>query len=113
MPTEFEKEVKEKLEDDGWTVYASGWPDFLCIRGSEVKAVEVKGPNDKFRGHQRTVLGVLARFMEVRTARPGDGTLGDMLQVVDADNREEMYAKASNRRRSTVAVEQAEPSPTS
>lgn len=82
MATKFEQEVKDKLEEQGWTVYTKGWPDFLCIRGKEVKAIEVKSGNDVFRGDQVQVLNTLSRFMRVRTAHPGPG-YGDDLKSDD------------------------------
>jgi hypothetical protein len=30
------------MERRGWTVLKRGWPDFLCIRGDRIVAVEVK-----------------------------------------------------------------------
>ena len=37
-----EQRVADRLKADGWKVVRNGWPDFLCIRGEEIKAVEVK-----------------------------------------------------------------------
>ena len=34
--------IIQRLQDDGWGVVSHGWPDLLCIRGDQVKAVEVK-----------------------------------------------------------------------
>lgn len=39
-----EKAVAKELETEGWTVLHRGWPDFLAIRGDELKFIEVK-PN--------------------------------------------------------------------
>lgn len=71
--TEFEKVVKDHLEEQGWTVYTSGWPDFLCVRGEELRAVEVKSETDSFRPNQKKVLPILSTVMKVRTAHPGPG----------------------------------------
>ena len=27
-----ERQIKKVLEEQGWTVYAKGWPDFLCLK---------------------------------------------------------------------------------
>lgn len=37
-----EQLVQRSLKEDGWTVLRNGWPDFLCIKDSEVIGVEVK-----------------------------------------------------------------------
>jgi len=36
----------------GWRVTKQGWPDFMCRRGAEIMAVEVKGGNDWVRPEQ-------------------------------------------------------------
>jgi len=80
--TPFEQAAKEKFEKEGWTVLNSGWPDFLLIRGQEVKAVEVKSGTDKIRANQKQVLDVLSRFLPVRTLHEGPGY---------GDNEKEMH----------------------
>ena len=37
-----EAQVARSLEDDGWQVLKNGWPDFLAIKGNEVRLIEVK-----------------------------------------------------------------------
>ncbi len=37
-----EAECYRQLEAEGWTVMKSGWPDFFCMRGNEIRLVEVK-----------------------------------------------------------------------
>lgn len=37
-----ERVVQLKYLEEGWEVYHRGWPDFIMIRGDEVKFVEVK-----------------------------------------------------------------------
>lgn len=69
--TELEKIVKTRYEELGWTVYSSGWPDLLCVRSGEIRAVEVKGYRDAFRGNQSDVLIALSQYIPVRTAHPG------------------------------------------
>jgi len=34
--------VAEALENDGWTVYRNGWPDFLAVKDGQVRLIEVK-----------------------------------------------------------------------
>ena len=41
---ETERTVAQELEAEGWTVLRRGWPDFLAVRGKELKFIEVK-PN--------------------------------------------------------------------
>lgn len=40
-----ERIAKKELEREGWKVQKVGWPDFLCWRRGELKAVEVKAPD--------------------------------------------------------------------
>lgn len=40
----------------GWQVTKQGWPDFICRRGDEVMAVEVKGGNDGVSSYQWATL---------------------------------------------------------
>lgn len=42
-----EVEIKATLEAEGWLVYAKGWPDFLAVRGTEVRFIEVKPSNSR------------------------------------------------------------------
>jgi hypothetical protein len=77
MASEFEKTVKNRMEELGWTVYNSGWPDFLCVKGDELRVIEVKSSSDSFRGNQTKVLQALAKVIKVQTAHPGPG-FGDI-----------------------------------
>lgn len=43
-------------EAQGWSVTKRGWPDFICRRGDEIMAVEVKGGNDGVRPEQAQTL---------------------------------------------------------
>ena len=47
-----EKLVANRLRRQGWSVVRGGWPDFICTRAGEVKAVEVKQSND-IQSHQK------------------------------------------------------------
>lgn len=57
-----EAEAHEELSERGHLVIKSGWPDFFVVSGpDEIFFVEVKGPGDDIRPHQRVVLELLAR----------------------------------------------------
>lgn len=45
----------------GWRVTKRGWPDFICRRGDELMAVEVKGGNDGLSAHQSDAIRDLRR----------------------------------------------------
>ena len=49
------------MSKDGWTLTKRGWPDFFCVRGEELCAVEVK-PSKKhsLKRNQLAVMGVLS-----------------------------------------------------
>lgn len=51
----------EELQREGWTATKRGWPDFFCVRGGEICAVEVKPHKDsKLKRNQIAVMGLLA-----------------------------------------------------
>ena len=60
-----EEEVSRKLRKQGWRVFHSGLPDFLCIRsrengrGYQIKWVEVKVGRDKQSKEQEKVANIL------------------------------------------------------
>lgn len=57
-----EANVHADLFERGRLVIPSGWPDFFVVSGpDEIFFVEVKGPGDSLRSHQRVVLELLAR----------------------------------------------------
>ena len=62
------------LERDGWTVMKRGWPDFLAVRGDEVRLIEVKPSRScHLKPAQRRVAHVLARFgLRVEMLTPED-----------------------------------------
>lgn len=37
-----ELEIAKELEDSGYEVIKNGWPDFVAVRGDEVRFIEVK-----------------------------------------------------------------------
>lgn len=55
-PNPHEQAFAEWARSQGWTVTKQGWPDFICRRGEEVMAVEVKGGNDGLRGEQAATM---------------------------------------------------------
>jgi hypothetical protein len=74
MPnSEFQDSVKQELEQNGWEVLDTGWPDFLCIKNGEIKAIEVKKPADIVRPNQQKMFSVLSQYIPVRIARQGPG----------------------------------------
>lgn len=51
--TPAEKQVIDRLKAAEYTVINKGWPDLLAERNGEVIAIEVKGPHDEIKPHQR------------------------------------------------------------
>jgi hypothetical protein len=56
-----EKVALQTLKSEGWKVLKGGWPDFICVRGKKVKAVEVKSPWDRMRQSQIENHSILRR----------------------------------------------------
>lgn len=71
--SEFQDRVKAELEQNGWTVLDSGWPDFLCIKDGKVQAMEVKRDNEKLRPNQKQLLDVLHKLIPTRVIYEGPG----------------------------------------
>ena len=62
LRNEAEAKAHAALSELGHLVITSGWPDFFVVSGpDEIFFVEVKGPGDHLRSHQRVVLELLAR----------------------------------------------------
>lgn len=57
-----EQHFAEWARAQGWSVTKLGWPDFICRRGDEVMAVEVKGGNDGLRSEQTDTIRDLQRM---------------------------------------------------
>lgn len=58
-----EKQLRNKLEKEGWVVTHKGWPDFVCVKDSEMMFVEVKGyRGDKLKKEQHYVLTNLSKL---------------------------------------------------
>lgn len=62
------------LEADGWIVMKRGWPDFLAVRGNEVRFIEVKPDHEPvMRRQQKRVAAVLSRLgIHVELITPKD-----------------------------------------
>lgn len=75
--TESEKLVHASLIAEGWTVLRNGWPDFLCFRNKEFKAVEVKHGMDVVHPNQKANHRVLRLMgLDVQVVYPcGKGKL--------------------------------------
>lgn len=58
---ESEKQCFELLRENGWTPTKRGWPDFFCVRGNEVCAVEVKrSKRAALKQNQLVIMGILS-----------------------------------------------------
>lgn len=52
---EIEIHVAGQLEANGYEVLKNGWPDFIAIRGNEIRFIEVKPHSSKFTGSPRQI----------------------------------------------------------
>jgi Holliday junction resolvase-like predicted endonuclease len=70
-----ELRVASYLERTGWEVLSRGWPDFVAVKGDQVRFIEVK-PNKNQRGlspAQRRIAEILKRYgISVECFRPRD-----------------------------------------
>jgi hypothetical protein len=71
--SQFQNSVKKELEENGWTVYDKGWPDFLCVKDGKIMAAEVKNNGDLLSIDQENILNTLLKFLPVKTIHPGPG----------------------------------------
>ena len=56
-----EAECFKLLQADGWTPTKRGWPDFFCIKGDQVCAVEVKPrKTTPLKQNQLVIMGELS-----------------------------------------------------
>lgn len=55
----FQNAVQDQLEAQGWTIIKDGIPDFICIRGKEVKFVECKAHRDRLWPNQQRAIEAL------------------------------------------------------
>lgn len=56
-----EAECARLLEAQGYKVFKRGWPDFLAVRGDEVRLIEVKPPRGRLKPIQQEVADVLEK----------------------------------------------------
>lgn len=64
-----EKEAYDELKAAGYIVTQHGWPDFLAVRGNDIRLIEVKAQTDQLRWNQEEVHAVLKRaglFVEIK-----------------------------------------------
>lgn len=59
-----ELEVLKHLELEGYSVLKRGWPDFIAVKGDEVRFIEVKPsqPYPHLKPDQKRVASILSRF---------------------------------------------------
>jgi Holliday junction resolvase-like predicted endonuclease len=72
---ETEIEACKFLEGLGYTVVKRGWPDFLAVRGDEVRFVEVKSSpnNEGLSPNQKKVARILEKLgIRVELFHPGN-----------------------------------------
>lgn len=52
------------LESEGYSVYKRGWPDFIAVKGDEVRFIEVKPPQGypHLKPDQKKVASILSKF---------------------------------------------------
>lgn len=60
-PVVAEQQFADWAQSQGWTVSKRGWPDFICRRGDELMAVEVKAGHDGLRPEQIDAIRDLKR----------------------------------------------------
>lgn len=62
--------VEEMFKAQGYEILRRGWPDFICIKGDEIKLIEAKGPNFRLTKLQIRVQEILRKQgFEVETIR--------------------------------------------
>jgi len=60
MPTPSEQQFIDKMISEGWEVFSSGYPDFVCLKDGKSILVEVKkDDNDFLRNNQLDMLNIL------------------------------------------------------
>jgi hypothetical protein len=55
--------VFEELLRDGWEVWPKGWPDFLAVRGDEIRFIEVKSGNDRLSPDQKDIFALINKHL--------------------------------------------------
>jgi hypothetical protein len=61
LQTVGEAQVYARLKAEGWTVVKHGWPDFMAMKGDQVRLIEVKACCDRRRETQMVVQAGLGR----------------------------------------------------
>ena len=55
--------VVQHFENEGYQMLKRGWPDFIAVKGSEARFIEVKRPpNPQLKPEQKRVAEILKRF---------------------------------------------------
>ena len=54
-----ERALKCDLEQEGYTVFQGGWPDFLAVKDGKLFFIECKSARDSLRPNQRALLDAL------------------------------------------------------
>ena len=57
-----EQKVFDELSSEGWQVIRNGWPDFLAMRGNELRFIEVKTNSNSLTVEQKRVRRALAKI---------------------------------------------------
>ena len=58
-----ERELYERMVEEGWEAVKKGWPDFMFVRGEDMCVVEVKPKRSyKLKREQIFVMRQLAKF---------------------------------------------------
>ena len=55
----FERKIRLELETEGWEVFHTGIPDFMCFKGKSIKFVEAKQYHDPLRPNQANAIARL------------------------------------------------------
>lgn len=83
-----ELEVKRKLESEGWDVYHSGFPDFLCFKDRKVKFVEVKATGRLTMEQYNVLTALEAAGMETEIVKISKKDIGPRFSIDIPDELE-------------------------
>lgn len=81
-----EQEVKDKLEQEGWTVYRNGWPDFAALKNGVLRLIEVKATGElseeqiQMFALLKKLLGVEVEVLKPLVYRPQRSSLQQLRQ---------------------------------
>lgn len=62
VPNKWEAQFVEEMLAQGWDIYRRGWPDFIAVKGKEIRFVEVKPPDGWMSPHQIAIAKILSEF---------------------------------------------------